>query len=98
MNRPTAIAKLTATIPSPLDALIGARNKPVVKRAPVVIMSTAAAERTSIHSASSSRRARSSEKSMRRGSVAQGGNPTGSGRSSFAERSLGKIRSQSFET
>ena len=45
MNCPTAMAKLIATILTPVDPLIGKTNRPCAWRAPMVIISIAAAAR-----------------------------------------------------
>ena len=46
MNWPMANAKLKATIETPVDWVIGNRNRPVVWRTPIVIMRMAAEAKT----------------------------------------------------
>ncbi len=50
-NWPMAMAKLIEAIPRPVEVLIGDMNKPVVKRAPMVIIRMAEAARISIQAA-----------------------------------------------
>ena len=50
MNCPTASAKLIATIETPVDCVMGIRNRPEVCRAPMVMSRMAAAASVSVHS------------------------------------------------
>ena len=47
----TAMAKLMVATPRPVEVLMGDRNRPVVRRAPIVIIRMALAARISIQAA-----------------------------------------------
>jgi len=51
MNCPMAMAKLMLAMPRPVAVLIGERNRPVVRRAPMVIIRMALAARISAQAA-----------------------------------------------